>query len=211
MIPVTTTSARRTLVIAFSTAVAAAVATGACGSDEPEFRGPVDGDTYVTVMGELADLDRFPPSGSDEAARAERADSVRRAILERHGVAAAELLEFAETAGARPHLMVELTDRIVALSDSLARRRTGAGRAADSAAARDLGLDPDRGPVTDRTSEPATDPGSEPPADRGPDSVGARAARAADSTLPMGLDSQLLRQRGGKLGDRTGAEREPSP
>lgn len=138
MIPVTTKRARRTLVIAVSTAVAAAVAASACGSDEPEIRGPIDEDTYVAVMGELADLERFPPSGPGDSARAERADSARLAILERHGVTADELLEFAETAGARPDLMVELSERIVALSDSLAQRRTAAGRAADSAAAREL-------------------------------------------------------------------------
>lgn len=137
MIPVPSTSARRTLVIAVSTAVAAAVATGACGPDEPEFRGPIDGDTYVTVMAELADLERFPPSGPDEVTRTERADSARQRILERHGVTADQLLEFAEAAGARPDLMVELGERIVSLSDSMAQRRTGAGRAADSAAARE--------------------------------------------------------------------------
>lgn len=133
MIPVTTARARSNLVIAFSAAFAAAVVTGACGSDEPELRGPIDGDTYVAVMAELADLERFPPSGPNEATRSERADSARQVILERHGVTADELLEFAETAGARPDLMLELSEQIVALSDSLAQRRTGAGRAADSA------------------------------------------------------------------------------
>lgn len=162
MIPVTTTGARRTLVIAFSTAAAAVVATGACGSDEPEFRGPIDADTYVMVMGELADLERFPPAGAGEAARAERADSARQAILDRHEVTVDELLEFAEKAGARPDLMVELTDRIVALSDSLAHRRTGAGRAADSAAAREIGLEPEAEAASDTVSAPASDTVGEP-------------------------------------------------
>lgn len=195
MIPVRTTSARRTLVIAFSTAVAAAVATGACGSDEPEFRGPIDGDTYVAVMGELADLQRFPPAGPGEAARTERADSARQAILDRHGVTADELLEFAEAAGARPDLMVELSERIVALSDSLAHRRTGAGRSADSADARDLSLEPDR--------QPAPAPAA--------DSVSAPATEAADSISPTGIDPRSLRQRARELRERTDAEREPSP
>lgn len=192
MIPVPTTGARRTLVIAFSTALAAAVAVGACGPDEPEFRGPIDAETYVTVMGELADLDRFPPSGPGEAARAERADSARQVILERNGVTPEELLEFAEAAGAHPDLMVELSERIVALSDSLATQRTGAGHAADSAAARDLGLEPRR-PVTDSVSAPAT------------------AADAADTTPAAGLDARPLRERARELREQADTEREPAP
>lgn len=203
MIPVTTSSARRTLVIAFATALAAAVATGACGPDEPEFRGPIESDTYVAVMGELADLERFPPSGPDEATRIERADSARQAILERHGVTADELLEFAEAAGARPDLMVELTDRIVALSDSLAHGRTGAGRAADSAAAHDLGLEPDR----EAAAHPASDSAAEPASD----TVSAPAAEGADSTPAAGLDSRSLRERARELRERADTEREPSP
>jgi len=185
MIPVTTISARRPLVIAFSTAIAAAAATAACGPDEPEFRGPIDADTYVAVMGELADLERFPLPGSDEATRSERADSARRAILERHGATAEQLLEFARAAGTRPDLMVELTARIVALSDSLAHRRTGAGGAADSAAARgpDLEPEPDRRPV----------------------------AEAADSTPHGGLDRASLRERMRELREGRADAREPTP
>ena len=135
MIPVTATRAPRSFIIALSTVIAGAFATGACGPAEPEFQGPIDIDTYVVVMSELADLGRFPPPGSDETTRSARADSVRRDILEQHGVTPDELLEFAESAGANPDLMVEIIDRIVVVSDSLARRRTGAGRAADSVAA----------------------------------------------------------------------------
>lgn len=198
MIPVTTSGARRTLVIAFSTAVAAAVATVACGSEEPELRAPIDGDTYVAVMGELADLERFPRSGSDEAARSERADSARQAILERHGVTADELLEFAEAAGARPDLMVELTERIVAYSDSLAHRRTGAGRAADSAAARDSALEPEGEPAAEAASDTAAEAASD-------------TAPAADSVPPTRLDPRSLRERARELRERLDAEREPSP
>lgn len=205
MIPVPTTGARRTLVIAFSTAVTAAVATGACGSDEPEFRGPIAGDTYVAVMAELADLERFPPAGSDEAARSARADSARQAILDRHSVTADELLDFAEAAGARPDLMVELTNRIVALSDSLAHRRTGAGRAADSAAAaaREFDLEPETEPVP----EPAPDTVTEP----APDTMAAPATEARDSAPPTGLDHRLLRERARELRERTDTVRQPSP
>lgn len=199
MIPVPTTGARRTLVIAFSTALAAALAVGACGPDEPEFRGPIDAETYVTVMGELADLDRFPPSGPGEAARAERADSARQVILERNGVTPDELLEFAEAAGAHPDLMVELSERIVALSDSLATQRTDADDAADSAAERDLGLEPRR-PAADSLSAPAT------AAER------ATATEATDSTpAAAGLESRPLRERARELRERADAEREPAP
>lgn len=198
MIPVTTPGARRTLVIAFSTAVAAAVATGACGSDEPEFRGPIDGDTYVAVMGELADLERFPPPGRDDVARIERADSARQAILERHGVTADELLEFAEAAGARPDLMVELTERIVALSDSLAHRRTGAGLAAESAAARDIALEPEGEPAAEAASDTAAEAASD-------------TAPTADSVPPTRLDPRSLRERMRELHERPDAERGPSP
>lgn len=199
MIPVTTTSPRRALVIAFSTVLAAAVATGACGPDEPAFRGPIDRDTYVAVMGQLADLERFPPSGPDEVTRTERADSARQAILDRHGITADELLEFAEAAGAHPDLMVELTDRIVALSDSLAHRRTGAGRAADSAVARNLDLEPERTPAPRPLPDPAADP------------TAASATEAADSTPRTGLDSRSLRERARELRERADTEREPSP
>lgn len=205
MIPVPTTGARRTLAIAFSTAVAAAVATGACGSDEPEFRGPIDGDSYVAVMAELADLGRFPPPGSDSAARSARADSARQAILDRHGVTADELLAFAEAAGARPDLMVELTDRIVELSDSMAHRRTGAGRAADSAAAATRGLD--LAPETERVPEAASDTAAEPT----PDTMAAPATEARDSAPTTGLDRRSFRERVRELRERTDTVREPSP
>jgi hypothetical protein len=157
MIPVTATRAPRSFVITLSTVIAGAFATGACGPAEPEFQGPIDIDTYVVVMSELADLGRFPPPGSDETTRSARADSVRRDILEQHGVTPDELLEFAESAGANPDLMVEIIDRIVVVSDSLARRRTGAGRAADSTAAiadsvRDAGL------ASDSATQPSADP-----------------------------------------------------
>ncbi|HSM08715.1 MAG TPA: hypothetical protein VLA33_06825 [Gemmatimonadota bacterium] len=207
MIPVPTTGARRTLVIAFSTAVAAAVATGACGSDEPDFSGPIDGDTYVAVMGELADLERFPPSGSTSAGRSALADSARQAILDRHGVTADELLDFAEAAGARPDLMVELTDRIVALSDSLARRRTGAGRAADSAAAAAREFDLDLDPESERVPETASDTAGE----QAPDTMAAPATDARDSAPATGLDRRSLRERARELRERADTVREPSP
>jgi hypothetical protein len=189
MIPVIAARARRTLVIALST-TAAVLATGGCDSAEPELRGQIDTDTYVTVMSELADVQRFPPPGSDEATRSELADSVRRGILERHGVTVDELLGFAEAVGARPDLMVDITDRIVATSDSLARNRTGAGRAADSV---DTGLGPGL--------ETAPDSGAGLEFD----------SAAADSTPAVGRDTALRPRRIDELLRRRGAGRVPSP
>lgn len=193
MIPVTATGASRTLIIAFSTTLAV-VATTACGSADSEFAAPVDVDTYVTAMAELSDLERFPPPGSDEAARAERADSARRDILERHGVTADELLAFAEAAGAQPHRMVEIMDRIVEVSDSLARRRTGAGRAADSAAAAAAGSDSvrDAGLLSDSAADPSAD-------------------STADTTTPSARDSLPLRQRLREMRERADDARRPAP
>ena len=187
MTPGTATRAPHTLVITLSTAIAAAFMMGACGPAEPEFQGPIDIDRYVAVMSELADLERFPPPGSDELTRSERADSVRRGILERHGVTPDELLEFAESAGANPDLMVEIIDRIVVISDSLARRRTGAGHAADSvAAAADstaaAGSDSVRGAglAPDSAAEPSADSATQ---------------RLRDS-LPLRRRLPMLRERG---------------
>lgn len=192
MIPVTSSGASRSLVIALSTAVTVTLATSACGPAEPEIPGPVDIETYVVVMAELADLERFPPPGSDEATRAERADSARRDILARHDVTADELLDFAEAAGARPDLMVEIMDRIVQVSDSLAHGRTGAGLAADRAAAADDAAD----------GAPAADTVVEPPDD------------TAVPAMPPLRDSLMHRERLRELRESIGRERagdEPRP
>lgn len=197
MISATTAGVRRTLVIALATAGAAALAAAACGPSEPELRGQIDMDTYVEVMSELADLERFPPPGSDEATRSARADSVRREILERHGVTPDGLLDFAETVGARPGLMVEIADRIVAASDSLARLRTGAGFVADSAAA-----DTAKGAASVTT----LDTGLE--AARESDSVD---VSEADSAPAVRRDTTALPRRLEELRRRRDAGRAPSP
>ena len=187
MIPVTVTSAPHTSVITLSTAIAAAFMMGACGPAEPEFQGPIDVDTYVVVMSELADLERFPPPGPDDITRSARADSVRRGMLERHGVTPEELLEFAESAGANPDLMVEIIDRIVVISDSLARRRTGAGHAADSVAA---AADSTAAAAADSTAAAGSD--SVRGAGLAPDSA---AEPSADSATQRLRDSLPLRRR----------------
>lgn len=110
---------RRTLVITASTALLAAASLG-CESAPPEPEGPISADAYVAVMAELADLKRFPPPGRDFVTRTARTDSIRQAILDRHGVTADDLLTYAERLGSHPDRMLELTDRIIAVSDSLA-------------------------------------------------------------------------------------------
>jgi len=119
MKPVSISGVRGTLVIMASTALVCAATLG-CESAPPEPQGPISADAYVAVMAELADLKRFPPPGPDFVTRTARADSVRQAILDRHGVTAENLLTYAEQLGSHPDRMLELTDRIIAISDSLA-------------------------------------------------------------------------------------------
>lgn len=114
---------RQTLLVALATATATAAAAGACGPAEPERAEPMSSETYVEVMSALADLKRFPPPSPNVEERAALADSARRDILDRHGVTAEQLLEFAEIAGSEPARMMEITERIVAATDSLARMR----------------------------------------------------------------------------------------
>lgn len=134
MIPVSRFDVPRTLVVVASTGLLGA-AVQACEPAPPEPEGPVEADTYVEVMSELADLKRFPPSGPDYVTRSTRADSARQAILDRHGVTVDELLSYAEQVGAEPGRMLELTDRISAITDSLAHERRTADT--DSLAAAD--------------------------------------------------------------------------
>lgn len=128
MIPDATTTARRALgTILWAAILAAPVA---CDPAGPEARGPISDDTYVIVMSELADLRRFPPGGRDQMSRDSAADAARRAVLDRYGVTADELLGFAETVGEHPARMVEISERISAVTDSLAELRRQGERAA---------------------------------------------------------------------------------
>lgn len=174
MIPVTTRAGKALACLLFLGSVA--VGVGACGSDGPTAQGSVAFDTYATVMGELADLQRFPPSAPDERTRAERADSIRQAILDRHGVTADELLAYAETIGQQPRLMLEVSDRVVAITDSIARlRATG------------------ENPRGYEAVETARGGGAGPGADG--DSAAADHEAAADREAParMGTDSPAVR------------------
>lgn len=143
MNPVSIPGVRRTLVITASTALLAAAILG-CESAPPEPEGPISADAYVAVMAELADLKRFPPPGPDFVTRTARADSVRQTILDRHGVTAEDLLTYAERLGSHPDRMLELTDRIIAVSDSLAAMHRGTvadSSATESAAAESAAVD----------------------------------------------------------------------
>lgn len=132
MIPVVRPGAAKALVTIFSAALVAAPT--ACDSTSPEARGPIDDDTYVMVMSELADIRRFPPGGRDQTSRDVAADSARRAVLDRFGVTVDELLTFAEIVGDQPARMVEIGERISAVTDSLAElRRRGERTEADTA------------------------------------------------------------------------------
>lgn len=138
MIPLSVSGVRGTLVITVSTALLAAAAAG-CERAPPAPEGPITTEVYAAVMGELADLKRFPPPGSDYVTRAARADSARQAILDRHGVAVDELLAYAEQLGSDPERMLDASDRIIVISDSLARQHRSPS--ADSTAADTASLD----------------------------------------------------------------------
>jgi hypothetical protein len=75
--------------------------------------------TYVEVMAELARLRRRPPPARGAPERSRLADSARAEILARHGVTAEQILEFADAAGRDPTLMMELSQSVAALSDSM--------------------------------------------------------------------------------------------
>lgn len=77
---------------------------------------------YVAVVSELADVSRFPPDGSAEV-RDALADSVRQQILDRYGVTAEQLLDFAREAGRSPDVMESIMEEVSAVTDSLAAQR----------------------------------------------------------------------------------------
>ena len=80
---------------------------------------PIPEDSYVAVMAELARVRRRPPHARGQIERDRLADSVRAEVLERHGVTAVEMVEFADAAGSDPGRMQDIAERIEALADSL--------------------------------------------------------------------------------------------
>lgn len=152
----------------------------ACDSAGPEPRGPIDDDTYVAVMSELADLRRFPSRGRDRMSRDAATDSARRAVLDHHGVTVDELLAFAEILGGQPARMVEISERISAVTDSLAELRSRDER--DGSAADTAGLETGAA-------------GSDTAADVGPDADNVPAA----APRPIGERRETLRERADRL------------
>ncbi len=134
---------------------ASLAATTACDPAGPEPRGPIDDDTYVTVMSELADIRRFPPDGRDQVSRDAAADSARRAVLDRYDVTVDDLLSFAEIMGEHPARMVEIAERISGVTDSLAKLRARGKRTEEAADTTDVGADTtDVGADTAGATEP---------------------------------------------------------
>jgi hypothetical protein len=84
-----------------------------------ELTTPISDDSYVAVMAELARVRRRPPNARGQIERDRLADSVRTEVLLRHGVTAAELIEFADVAGSDPARMQSLTERIETFADSI--------------------------------------------------------------------------------------------
>ncbi len=114
---------KHTLARLAALAIAPTLALPACGQTTSDFDDVMDPATYVAVMGELADVRRHLPAGTDDEDRQARADSARKAILKAHGVTAKQLLAFAENAGSDPTRMETLADLIAVRADSLAAIR----------------------------------------------------------------------------------------
>jgi len=114
---------KHTLARIVALAIAPALTLAACRGDMRGLDSGMDREVYVAVMGELADIRKFPPPATDDMDRDAQADSAREAILIAYGVTAPELLAFAQSAGSDPALMETLADQIAAITDSLAEAR----------------------------------------------------------------------------------------
>lgn len=111
-----------------------ALLSAGCETPAPTEYAGVPVDTYVMVVSELADIRRFPPSGSGPEERAAAADSLRQQVLDRYGLTAEHLVAFAEEAGSRPTVMEDIMERVVAVTDSLAAERALGNRGDDDLA-----------------------------------------------------------------------------
>lgn len=99
------------------------LALTACRDATGGLDGRIDPEVYVAVMGELADLSKYPPPATDAEDRQAQTDSAREEILNVHGVSAPELLAFAKSAGSNPTLMETLAEQIATIADSLGEIR----------------------------------------------------------------------------------------
>jgi len=104
-------------------AVALTLVFSACSDGTAGVDTAINPELYVAVMGELADLSRFPPEGTNSEDLQVLSDSAREAILKTHGVTAPELLAFARSSGSNPARMEMLADQISAIADSLSELR----------------------------------------------------------------------------------------
>ncbi len=152
---------------------------------------PIPEDAYVAVMAELADLRRRPPHARGQIERDRLADSVRTEVLIRHGVTAAELIEFADVIGSDPSRMQSLTERIETFADSLevATVRLDSIRS-DSVVQAQVSERQDSLPVTDTlgTDTLAIDTGRD-TADSSEAQTAEPGARFADPDLEVPADS----------------------
>jgi hypothetical protein len=80
---------------------------------------PIPQETYVGVMAELARLRRRPPAARSAPERERLADSIRVEILARYEVSPEEIVKFADVAGRDPTFMMEISQAIAEISDSM--------------------------------------------------------------------------------------------
>jgi hypothetical protein len=80
---------------------------------------PIPQETYVAVMAELARLRRRPPAARSAPERERIADSIRTEVLARYEVSPEEIVEFADIAGRDPTFMMEVSQAIAEISDSI--------------------------------------------------------------------------------------------
>ncbi len=132
---------------------------GEAGTGDPPDL-PVPRDTYVEVMAELARLRRRPPPARGAPERERLADSARTEILARHAVSAEEIVLFADIAGRDPTLMMEISQAIAELSDSM-DAQLAPGRSGGEETT--LDKDPEASTSSGASPRPGTDPGAGPP------------------------------------------------
>lgn len=99
--------------------LAAALLLPGCSGEERTASPPASDSVYVEVMARLVLLDSAMTRPADVSLRGLDRDSARQEVLERFGVDARELLEYAEERGRSPAAMAEIWGRIQELADSL--------------------------------------------------------------------------------------------
>lgn len=95
---------------------------GACAGPERS-PAPVPDSTYVEVMARLSRVRSGRVDPDADSLAPGKADSLRRRILEEHGVSASDLEQFARVVGDEPARMQRLWERIRARVDSLQKEQ----------------------------------------------------------------------------------------